>query len=83
MRFRIEHSRAGYSDPLDDELPIEERKALFELIDSEVFENLKNSGQLRLIGDMRMEIISCYKLIKDCNNLNPSLDFATGHGLHS
>ena len=67
LRFRIEHSHAGHSDPLDDELPIEERKALFELIDSEVFENLKNSGQLHLIGDMRMEIISCYKLIKDYN----------------
>ena len=67
LRFRIEHSLEGHNDPIDDELSMEERKALFEHIDSEVFENLKNTGQLHLISDMRMEIISCYKLIREYN----------------
>ena len=67
LRFRIEHSLEGYSDPVDEKLSIEERKALFEHIDSEVFENIKNSGQLYLISDMRMEIISCYKFIREYN----------------
>lgn len=67
LRFRIEHSLEDYSNPIDDKLSMDERKALFEHIDSEVFENLKNSGQLHLISDMRMEIISCYKLIREYN----------------
>lgn len=67
LRFRIEHSLEGHSDIVDDKLTMEEREALFEHIDSEVFENLKNSGQLHLISDMRMEIISCYKLIREYN----------------
>jgi hypothetical protein len=67
LRFRIEHSLEGLSDPVDDNLSMDERHALFERIDSEVFENLKNSGQLHYISDMRMEILSCYKLIREYN----------------
>jgi len=67
LRFRIEHSLEGFSDPVDDKLSMDERNALFEHIDSEVFENLKNSGQLHFISDMRMEILSCYKLIREYN----------------
>jgi len=67
LRFRIKHSQAGDSDLLDGELSIEKREALFEHMESEVFENLKNSGKLHFIGNMRMETISCYQLIKEYN----------------
>jgi hypothetical protein len=67
LRFRIEQSLEGLSDPVDEKLSMEDRKALFEYIDSEVFENLKNSGQLHFIRDLRMEIISCYKFIREYN----------------
>jgi len=67
LRFRIEQSLEGLSDPVDEKLSMEERNALFEHIDSEVFENLKNSGQLHFLSDLRMEIISCYKFIREYN----------------
>ncbi len=67
LRFRIDQSLKDLDDPVDDRLLMDERNALFEYIDTEVFENLKTSGQLHLIGDLRMEIISCYKLIREYN----------------
>jgi hypothetical protein len=39
----------------------------FQLIDTTVFDSMKNGGQLHWLRDMRMHIIFCYKLIKRYN----------------
>jgi hypothetical protein len=41
--------------------------APFELLDTRVFDDMRSRGQLHLLEDMRMNIIPCYKLIRDYN----------------
>lgn len=41
--------------------------APFELLDARVFDNMRSQGQLHLLEDMRMDIVPCYKLIRDYN----------------
>ena len=45
----------------------QDRQLLFEDIDTAVFDNMKTAGTLRWLGELRMEIISCYTLIKRYN----------------
>jgi hypothetical protein len=44
-----------------------ETEALFELIDSRVFDDMRSRGQLCWLEDIRMDVISCYKVIRDYN----------------
>lgn len=39
----------------------------FELLETRVFDDLRSRGQLHLLEEIRMEIIPCYKLIRDYN----------------
>jgi hypothetical protein len=39
----------------------------FQLIDTAVFDSMKNGGQLHWLRDIRMHVIFCYKLIKQYN----------------
>lgn len=40
----------------------------FQHIDTDVFDAMKNGGQLHRLGNIRMDIVSCYKLVKTYNN---------------
>jgi uncharacterized membrane protein len=42
-------------------------EAPFELIETRVFDDMRSRGQLHLLEEIRMNIISCYKIIKDYN----------------
>ena len=46
-----------------DDLSIDERRELYEQLDMAVFNRMKNSGQLYWLGDLRTDLISCYRLI--------------------
>ena len=48
----------------------------FQLIDTAVFDSMKNGGQLHWLRDIRMDIIFCYKLIK---RYNQDADFRPNH----
>jgi ABC-type multidrug transport system fused ATPase/permease subunit len=39
----------------------------FELLETRVFDDMRSQGQLHLLEDIRMEIVPCYKLIRDYN----------------
>ena len=39
----------------------------FELLETRVFDDMRSQGLLHLLEDMRMEIVPCYKLIRDYN----------------
>jgi len=39
----------------------------FQLIDTAVFDSMKNGGQLHWLRDIRMHVVFCYKLIKQYN----------------
>lgn len=63
LRFQISERVRKDDDimvRLDEVLP-------FQLIDTSVFDSMKNGGQLHWLEDIRMHIIFCYKLIKQYN----------------
>jgi len=67
LRHRIEKTLEPYSTEIRLGLSAQDRQLLFENIDTIVFDNMKNAGNLRWLDSMRMEIISCYTLIKRYN----------------
>lgn len=67
LRHRIEKTLEPYSTGVRLSLSPQDRQLLFEDIDTTVFDNMKNAGSLRWLDSMRMEIISCYILIKRYN----------------
>ena len=67
LRYRIDKTLEPYSTEIRLGLSMEDRRALFEHIDTAVFEDIKNSGNLHWLDFMRMEIISCYRLIRTYN----------------
>jgi len=68
LRHRIEKTLEPYSTEIRLGLSAQDRQLLFENIDTTVFDNMKNAGNLRWLDSMRMEIISCYTLIKRYNS---------------
>ena len=67
LRHRIEKTLEPYSTETRLGLSTQDRELLFENIDTTVFDNMKNAGNLRWLDSLRMEIISCYTLIKRYN----------------
>ena len=67
LRHRIETTLEPYSTEARLGLLEQDRQSLFELIDTTVFDNMKNSGNLRWLDSARPNIISCYTLIKRYN----------------
>jgi uncharacterized membrane protein len=67
LRHRIEKTLEPYSTEIRLGLSPQDRQLLFESIDTTVFDNMKNAGNLRWLDTMRAEIISCYTLIKRYN----------------
>jgi hypothetical protein len=67
LRHRIESTLEPYSTEARLGLLEQDRQSLFEPIDTTVFDNIKNSGNLRWLGSTRPKIISCYTLIKRYN----------------
>jgi hypothetical protein len=67
LRHRIEETLEPYSTEIRLGLTAQDRRLLFENIDTTVFDNMKNAGNLRWLDSMRQEIISCYTLIKRYN----------------
>ena len=78
LRHRIEKTLEPYSMEIRLGLSAQDRQLLFESIDTTVFDNMKNAGNLRWLASMRMEIISCYTLIKRYNSIQ---SFQEGHPL--
>lgn len=39
----------------------------FELLETRVFDDMRSQGQLHLLENIRMEVVPCYKLIRDYN----------------
>ena len=78
LRHRIEKTLEPYSTEIRLGLSPQDRQLLFENIDTTVFDNMKNAGNLRWLGSMRIEIISCYTLIK---RYNGNQSFQEGHPL--
>jgi hypothetical protein len=68
LRHRIEETLEPYSTEIRFGLSEQDRRLLFESMDTAVFDNMKNIGNLRWLGSMRMDIISCYTLIKRYNS---------------
>ncbi len=68
LRHRIEETLEPYSTEIRLGLSEQDRYLLFEKMDTTVFDNMKNAGNLRWLDSMRMEIISCYTLIKRYNS---------------
>lgn len=68
LRHRIEETLEPYSTEIRLGLSAQDRYLLFEKMDTTVFDNMKNAGNLRWLDSMRMEIISCYTLIKRYNS---------------
>ena len=67
LRHRIESTLEPYSTEARLGLLEQDRQSLFELIDTTVFDNIKNSGNLRWLDSTRTRIVSCYTLIKRYN----------------
>ena len=67
LRHRIETTLEPYSTEARLGLLEQDRQSLFEDIDTAVFDNIKNSGNLRWLDSTRTKIISCYTLIKRYN----------------
>jgi len=76
LRHRIDETIKPYSTEIRLGLTPEDRHLLFERIDTTVFDNMKNTGNLRWLDNMRIEIISCYSLIK---RYNSDQTFHEGH----
>jgi len=55
LKYIMEHNVAP-SDPPS-----------FELLETRVFDDMRSRGQLHLLEEIRMDIIPCYKLIRDYN----------------
>ena len=68
LRHRIDETIKPYSTEIRLGLSPEDRQLLFEKMDTTVFDNMKNAGNLRWLDSMRVEIISCYTLIKRYNS---------------
>jgi len=64
---RIEKTLEPYSTEARLGLLAQDRQSLFEHIDTTVFDNIKNGGNLRWFDSTRSDIISCYTLIKRYN----------------
>jgi len=67
LRHRIETTLEPYSTEARLGLLEQDRQSLFEIIDTTVFDNIKNGGNLRWLNSTRTNIISCYTLIKRYN----------------
>ena len=67
LRHRIETTLEPYSTEARLGLLEQDRQSLFETIDTTVFDNIKNSGNLRWLDSARTNTISCYTLIKRYN----------------
>ncbi len=67
LRHRIENTLEPYSTEIRLGLSEQDRRLLFENIDTTVFDNMKNAGNLRWLDSTRPDIISCYTLIKRYN----------------
>jgi len=68
LRHRIENTLEPYSTEIRLGLSAQDRQLLFENIDTTVFDNMKNAGNLRWLDSTRQDIISCYTLIKRYNS---------------
>jgi hypothetical protein len=68
LRHRIENTLEPYSTEIRLGLSVQDRQLLFENIDTTVFDNMKNAGNLRWLDSTRRGIISCYTLIKRYNS---------------
>ncbi len=67
LRHRIENTLEPYSTEIRLGLSEQDRRLLFENIDTTVFDNMKNAGNLRWLDSTRPDIIACYTLIKRYN----------------
>ncbi len=67
LRHRIENTIEPYGTEIRLGLSTQDRQLLFEDIDTTVFDSMKNAGNLRWLDSIRMEVISCYTLIKRYN----------------
>lgn len=67
LRHRIESTLEPYSTEARLGLLEQDRQSLFEPIDTTVFDNIKNGGNLRWLDSTRPKIVSCYTLIKRYN----------------
>jgi hypothetical protein len=68
LRHRIDSTLEPYSTEFRLGLTAEDRHLLFENIDTTVFDNMKNAGNLRWLDTARKDVISCYTLIKRYNS---------------
>ena len=68
LRNRIENTLEPYSTEFRLALTAEDRHSLFENIDTIVFDNMKNAGNLRWLNAARKDVIACYTLIKHYNS---------------
>jgi hypothetical protein len=67
LRHRIENTLEPYSTEFRLGLSAQDRHLLFENIDTTVFDNMKNAGNLRWLDTARKDVISCYTLIRRYN----------------
>jgi hypothetical protein len=67
LRHRIEKTLEPYNPEPRLGLDFEDRQALFEKLDTTVFDNMKNTGNLYLLGPMREYIMMSYNLVKTYN----------------
>jgi uncharacterized membrane protein len=67
LRHRIEKTLEPYSTEIRLGLTPQDRQLLFENLDTTVFDNMKNAGNLRWLDSIRIGIISCYTIIKRYN----------------
>jgi hypothetical protein len=67
LLHRIEKTLEPYSTEARLGLLAQDRQSLFENIDTTVFDNIKNGGNLRWLNSTRHDVISCYTLIKRYN----------------
>jgi hypothetical protein len=68
LRHRIDNTLEPYSTEIKLGLSAQDRQLLFEHIDTTVFDNMKNAGNLRWLDSTRKDIISCYTLIRRYNS---------------
>jgi uncharacterized membrane protein len=68
LRHRIENTLEPYDMEFRLGLTAQDRHLLFENIDTTVFDNMKNAGNLRWLNIVRKDVISCYTLIKHYNS---------------
>jgi hypothetical protein len=76
LRHRIDTTLEPYSMEFRLGLTDQDRHLLFEHIDTTVFDNMKNAGNLRWLATARKDVISCYTLIK---RYNSDQSFQEGH----